>query len=57
MWNTETWEVFFSFIAHDDRVDVVRFLPRDHHTSTSRPAGLLLTASQDSTVKYWDINR
>ena len=54
IWNTETWEVFASFIAHDDRVDSVKLWMSGHHAV---PTGLLLSGSQDKSVKYWNVNR
>lgn len=46
--------MFASFITHTGRVDSVQLSMEDHH---ARPTGLLLTASQDGTVKYWDLKR
>lgn len=52
IWNTQTWEKFASFLTHDHRVDAVQLFMEDHH---AKRTGLLLTGSQDETVRYWDL--
>ena len=44
----------FSY-CHKDRVDVIQLNMHGHHLKPV--TGLLLTASKDSNVKYWDIKR
>lgn len=41
--------------THDSRVDTVQLSMRGHHLKPF--TGLLLSASKDGTVKYWDIVR
>ena len=54
MWNTDSWKHVRNFISHEDRVTSVTLRTSGHH---AKPNGLLLTASKDKTIIYWDVTK
>lgn len=51
VWRTEMWEEVLTFRGHSGRVESV-FL---RVYNAKKGSGIVLSASRDKTVKYWDI--
>ena len=54
LWTTSDWSKVKEFKGHEDRVESVQLRLRD---GCDPLMGVVISASRDTTVKYWDIYR
>ena len=53
MWDADNLKKISQFKGHEERVESVQLIIHDR----TLYQGLVLSASRDKTVKYWDIKR
>ncbi len=53
LWATGNWEEVATFNGHIGRIDSIQL----RINNPSNVSGILLSASRDKTIKYWDIKR
>ena len=54
LWSTSDWGKVRQFKGHEDRVESVQL----RLSGMGEPLmGVVVSASRDTTLKYWDINR
>ena len=54
LWSTSDWGKVRQFKGHEDRVESVQL----RLSGVSEPLmGMVVSASRDTTLKYWDIKR
>ena len=54
VWMTLDWSIVREFKGHEDRVESVQLRLSGQ---SNPPNGIVISASRDTTIKYWDINR
>lgn len=56
LWSTSDWGKVRQFKGHEDRVESVQ-LRLSGSGVGDPPMGMVVSASRDTTLKYWDIKR
>ena len=54
VWRTSDWSEIIQFKGHEDRVESVQLRLTGRNTPSN---GIVVSASRDRTVKYWDMQR